>query len=675
MVGNAANGIWYAGTHFANETFVVDSHYSEFTHKNMIIQVKDTAGTVLQTVQINVKCEAPIVEGDRFGSIKIIGYVDDTGACGFGDTVAVPSASASVTLNQGNDICTQCGKPMKYMKFQYTGDYVVNHNQGLTKAFVLGTVSGLSSIHLTVSDDKGDTWYRGDHVVGDTIALDAGADNFPSKNMILRLSDPADSTFEPLQTLAIHTSCEAPLVENDEFGSIKLTGSRDKDMCGFGDFPPDTIVIKKETSMRSGKKNTKTKNDKLADTKGEVVFDLEDFMAGDAPYNLDKCVSVMALRREMTMEGYLVPGTAMICDSSNPTGNCFPYEYPQSLGNLLIISKDDNFDDPQCNENGGRFIINFCRPVDVLGIVRVTNDPTEFSAELTDGTFATEQFGGCGVDLWRATELSFSGVTQLNVTLGGCGAITDLKVTPTKGSKKDTETPSVKMYDNTMSTGNVMEDAEYCVNWRDCNQGQCMEDNWFRYRNGGHLVCTAKEVKLTHIEAPRMSCEEGEMVTIDSIKGTVHFNTGRYDVGWYIAKDGGDALNGDCYIQPLLERDMELSHYIYAEPGSKTKVGEISWDMDHKKPNDMCGDVHFHKGGGGVLDQTNIGKDLTLPCIDKTQTGYMDVAICFSWREPGGDDACKPKELYPGAPSKCFCKRYDIPQITVHKPDGPVECE
>jgi len=219
-------------------------------------------------------------------------------------------------------------------------------------------------------------------------------------------------------------------------------------------------------------------------------------------------------------------------------------------------------------------------------------------------------------------------------------------------------------------------DPYACKNWSDCNQGACMEDNFVKYRKGGHLVCTAKEVTLSRIEASeRMTCEEGSMVKIDALKASVHFNTGRYDVGWYIAKDGKDALNGECYIQPLLEADPNVVKTVVASPGSSEVVGEITWDADHKGKNDKCGDVHMFGGGGGCLDFVSIGQGLELPCIDKTSDGYMDFAICFSWRQPGGDDTCIPNELYPGTPSKCFCTRYNIPSITVTKANSITECK
>jgi hypothetical protein len=80
-------------------------------------------------------------------------------------------------------------------------------------------------------------------------------------------------------------------------------------------------------------------------------------------------------------------------------------------------------------------------------------------------------------------------------------------------------------------------------------------------------------------------------------------------------------------------------------------------------------------GGGGLLKQVDIAKELTLKCDDKNQNGILDFGICFSWREPGNDDTCIPNMIYPGAPSKCFCARYDIPQVTTNKNSTKPEYE
>ena len=323
MVGNAANGVWYAGTHSAQEPFVVDAGDSEFSHQNMIIQVKDTAGTVLQTIQMNVKCEAPITQGDQFGSIKLIGYSDKAG-CGFGDTKSVDSGAVTTPRNTGDDMCDSCDKPMKIM-FQYTGGYVVNHNQGTTKAFVVGTVSGMSPIHISVTDEKGSLWYEADHKIGDSIAFGSGKDKFPSKNMVIRLSNPSDMTRNPLQTISINLSCSVPLVKNDEFGSVKLIGAVDAAACGFGTFPQNVVTIKDDDADKSKDKNPrsqKIKSDKLnlAETKGLADIDFEEFDKGDILSFVDNCVNIVALKREGSKTGRFVPGTAMVFNSSAPTG-------------------------------------------------------------------------------------------------------------------------------------------------------------------------------------------------------------------------------------------------------------------------------------------------------------------------------------------------------------------
>jgi hypothetical protein len=296
----------------------------------MIIQVKNTAGTVLQTIQMNIKCEAPMTEGDQFGSIKLIGYSDKEG-CGFGDTK--DSAAPTTTRNPGDDMCDSCDKPMKIM-FQYTGNYVVNHNQGTTKAFVLGTVSGMTPIHLKVTDDKGNHWYEADHVIGDKIAFASGKDEFPAKNVIMKLSNPEDATGEPLQTISINLSCSVPLVNNDEFGSMKLIGGIDASECGFGTFPKGVITIKNDDSDKD-----KTK---VADTTGAVDIDFEEFEKGDIVTFLDSCVNIVAMKRINSMTGPLVLGTAMVFNSSAPTGKSLHHiqslnHCTKSVNHLIFI--------------------------------------------------------------------------------------------------------------------------------------------------------------------------------------------------------------------------------------------------------------------------------------------------------------------------------------------------
>jgi hypothetical protein len=145
-----------------------------------------------------------------------------------------------------------------------------------------------------------------------------------------------------------------------------------------------------------------------------------------------------------------------------------------------------------------------------------------------------------------------------------------------------------------------------------------MEDNFMtaNNRNGGGLVCAAKEVTLESLETNRTSCQENGIITL-TLKGTVKFNTARYDVGWYIARDGGDALTGSCDIFPLLQGSSPTK--IVDKPGSTVAVGSIQWDQDFKDGNDACGDVVMVNGGGGYLEQVVVASNVQFKCVDKVR--------------------------------------------------------
>jgi hypothetical protein len=200
-------------------------------------------------------------------------------------------------------------------------------------------------------------------------------------------------------------------------------------------------------------------------------------------------------------------------------------------------------------------------------------------------------------------------------------------------------------------------------------QPNCMQDNYLKDpKNNQNLVCAAKEVFLVDLAALTSTvCTQGSKVTL-SLNGTVNFNADRYDPGWYIATDGGNALTGQCVSKVLLQGETG-TNFVADRAMAK---GSVKWDSDKFGGNDKCGDVIINGGGGGQLKQTNIARDLTVVCDDKDnagkQDGTLDISICFSWRQPGGDDFCNPMATYPGAPSKCFCTQFPVKQVTVVKP-------
>lgn len=200
----------------------------------------------------------------------------------------------------------------------------------------------------------------------------------------------------------------------------------------------------------------------------------------------------------------------------------------------------------------------------------------------------------------------------------------------------------------------------------------CMQTNWEDAGNTQTLVCRSKEVYITSIESDRLKCKEGEMVTVRNIVGTVHFNSARYDPGWYVALDGGDALVGHCKVGAL---EKGYHYEVTASETNPEIVGGVVWNQDSKGENDECGDILMTLGGGGNV-QVPIASNISLKCTDSNDDGNLDVSICFSWRTAGNDDTCtlhrsndltkgREADLFPGTPSKCHCQRYDIDTITV----------
>src|SRR5438093_74373 len=67
-----------------------------------------------------------------------------------------------------------------------------------------------------------------------------------------------------------------------------------------------------------------------------------------------------------------------------------------------------------------------------------------------------------------------------------------------------------------------------------------------------HLVCTANDVKVTKITSTTtQTCTPGQEVTFTGTLTVESNASGRYDIGAYIASDGGDALTGSCSISTV----------------------------------------------------------------------------------------------------------------------------
>jgi hypothetical protein len=173
------------------------------------------------------------------------------------------------------------------------------------------------------------------------------------------------------------------------------------------------------------------------------------------------------------------------------------------------------------------------------------------------------------------------------------------------------------------------------------------------------LICRAREVTLSPIQTTEAkSCKIGEKIKLTLIS-TIYIESCRHDFGWYIASDGGNALTGKCVINSLVKSNKY----------NITAPGYMSWEMDHIA-NDTCGDVFYpvnateYETHTIVLNEVTLAKEIEVTCTDVNDDGFLDVSMCFTWRDANHDTVCDPMALYPAYVGHCDCERFNVVNVT-----------
>ena len=150
----------YTGMVPVNDTFIVTRSGKDTIDGVIVIQVKSTTGQVLQTITIDASCKEPLVEGDQFGSIKLVGFVDQK-SCGFGDfgfAIAdnddFDAAAVIRGVESGGDMCDLCPKEPNKLQFEFTGIDLTSHHQG-TRAAVTGSITGVQLVQVIIKTKGG----------------------------------------------------------------------------------------------------------------------------------------------------------------------------------------------------------------------------------------------------------------------------------------------------------------------------------------------------------------------------------------------------------------------------------------------------------------------------------------------------------------------------------------
>jgi hypothetical protein len=199
--------------------------------------------------------------------------------------------------------------------------------------------------------------------------------------------------------------------------------------------------------------------------------------------------------------------------------------------------------------------------------------------------------------------------------------------------------------------------------------GQCVQDYVAR------ASCTAKDVKVRYIKIVNLheGCNEG---TIGELEADFEIvleaaQPNRYDIGFYIASDGGSALldsasaggSNSCYHGYLsnywgLDPAPVYGNH-YADNGDT--IPDL-WDLDpapgflglYTTGVDTCGDME--NGTQAIRTIFN----LRVPCNDGSGDGVFDIHTCASWENIEQNDCSSVLQAIPGNTSKCGCEYVNL---------------
>lgn len=160
-----------------------------------------------------------------------------------------------------------------------------------------------------------------------------------------------------------------------------------------------------------------------------ITLDFEGVQAGDVISTQFAGVTVSA-QRDGDSEGS--ENDAMIFDSTNPTGGDHDLEYADQ-GNILIISEDNDSDDPDDEAHGGTFTFEFDEPARVESLNLLDIEESGGTIDLFDADGVLLQslaIPAAGDNSAQDLAIDTDNVSTMNVNLVGSGAVDDLVFTP-----------------------------------------------------------------------------------------------------------------------------------------------------------------------------------------------------------------------------------------------------
>ena len=174
-------------------------------------------------VEVHASCSAPLIPGERFGSLRLDGLVSDDGeVC---NTTTTPPPG-------GEDCCDQVdGKPAELV-FQFLGGGCsASSNSQESKYDCSGGVGTPASATIRVVDKRNNELFNGLVNLGDVFSFGRPGQKLESEVTVF-----INGSQEEIQ---IHSSCSVPLISGERFGSLELISLTTEDGEVCGEIPPN----------------------------------------------------------------------------------------------------------------------------------------------------------------------------------------------------------------------------------------------------------------------------------------------------------------------------------------------------------------------------------------------------------------------------------------------------
>lgn len=206
-------------------------------------------------------------------------------------------------------------------------------------------------------------------------------------------------------------------------------------------------------------------------------------------------------------------------------------------------------------------------------------------------------------------------------------------------------------------------------------EGTCIDDV-----TGRTNACAANDVQLCHLmNDVETTCRPGEPITLYLTVRLLATSLERYDIGMFLALDGGNADTGSCqhdYISPPLasggtcsvsgddctkDADCPAGETCTGgyNPGSPGSPGGPFYNAEPEDAADLCGDLEQD------VDTYYRLAPVTVECVDSDGDGLLDIHTVVSWDDLKTNTCAGVGDAIPDTPTQCRYGTADVANVIV----------